>query len=102
MNPAPSDVASYWSSGGEVLGRNGALTDRRATALLRFYGRRARGCGAKPDGDGARFCARMALQLAAAMAAADAWRRAASGARRFASPCGELGDASLHLGPTTL
>lgn len=76
MTPDRTGPLTYWHSGGTIESRSGALSHRRAAQLFAFYVAQAlTGFGAE-DAAAAIFCARMSLEVAAAMLAAGAWKRA--------------------------
>ncbi len=76
MSPKGAGALAYWHCGGTVESRSGPLAPEAARRLLALHAELAAACDA---GDlAAIFCNRMRLQIAAAIAAADAWRAAAA------------------------
>jgi hypothetical protein len=73
------DGPSYWASGGEVRGRAGPLTRTRALDVAGFLARQAEARRHSGDPAAADLFSGMALELRAALAATDDWRRAAGG-----------------------
>ena len=73
--------AAYWASGGEVVGRRGALTMARALELLEFFHGEAKAAQGEHDGAAYGFCLRMAVELARAIIGAKTWRRAGQSER---------------------
>jgi hypothetical protein len=76
MAPERWGVA-YWASGGEVVGRRGALTMARALELLEFFHGEAKAARDEDNQAAFGFCLRMAVDLARAIIGAKTWRRAA-------------------------
>ena len=79
ISPDSRRTPAYWSSGGAVLSRSGPLATGRSLELLQFYGRQALACEGLGDLTGAKHCAWLACEIAAALLSADDWRRAAVG-----------------------
>jgi hypothetical protein len=77
MAPQTSGALTYWHSGGSIESRMGALSDRRAVQILRFFISAALAAFVAQDSQAASFCARMSRELALAMVGASAWRRIA-------------------------
>jgi len=73
--------AAYWASGGEVVGRRGALTMARALELLEFFHAEAGAARDEDDRAAYAFCLRMAVDLARAIIGAKTWRRAGQSGR---------------------
>lgn len=76
MSPERMAGPAYWASGGDVIGRCGALSIERAFELLQFFAGEAERQHGDPAGGGG-LLASMAMDLGAAVARAAAWRRAA-------------------------
>jgi hypothetical protein len=85
MSPQRSGPLAYHATGGSVLSRSGAEVAGSAATLLAFYRREAIERRQLGDEASATFCDCMALELAQALARADAWRRAAAGVMRHAA-----------------
>jgi hypothetical protein len=77
MSPQSSGLLAYWHSGGSIESRSGALSDRRAVQLLAFYTSETLAGFQAQDAWVTSYCARMSREVAAAIIAADAWRRIA-------------------------
>lgn len=75
MSPHRSGLA-YWHSGGGVESRSGPLSRSRALELCRFYVREAMASFEQENVAAAIFCVQGALEIASAIAAADAWKTA--------------------------
>jgi hypothetical protein len=73
MSPQGSGPLAYWHSGGAIESRTGPLTRLRAQELLRFYADEVAAGFDREDPTAVIFCARMSLDLAEAVLAADAW-----------------------------
>jgi hypothetical protein len=99
MNAARTGRPAYWPCAGTVMSRRGALADGRPLVLFRFHGREAWRCRRLGDAAGARHCAELAVELAAAMVRADDWRRAATGEGRSNSPITALRVLTRDLKP---
>jgi hypothetical protein len=76
MSPHRSSLLAYWHSGGCLESRSGPLTRLRALELFRFYAHQAFEAFERRDVAAVIFCARTSIDIAAAIAAADAWRAA--------------------------
>jgi hypothetical protein len=79
MTPRRMPGPAYWASGGEVLGRAGPLTPARAVDVAAFLTRQAEARRGGGDVAAAALLGEMASELSRAIAAADGWRRAATG-----------------------
>lgn len=77
MSPQRSGPLAYWHSGGAIESRAGPLTRRRAQELLQFYADEVIAGFDRDDVAAVMFCARVSLDIAAAIVAADAWQTAA-------------------------
>ena len=76
MNPHREGPLAYWHCGGTIESRSGVLSPRRAARLFVFYAAQSLAGFEAEDADAAIFCGRMSLEVAAAMLAAGAWKRA--------------------------
>lgn len=76
MSPERMAGPAYWASGGEVIGRGGAMSALRAFELLRFFADEAAERREAGDSAAARLLASVALDLGTAIARAAIWRRA--------------------------
>jgi hypothetical protein len=79
MSPKRPRGPAFRAVGGEVVSRGGRALRHCGLSLFAFLGREAIRCDGAGDRAAARSCALMAADLAVALAAADDWRRAASG-----------------------
>jgi hypothetical protein len=77
MSPRRMGGPAYWASGGAIVGRCGPIELERARALLDFYDEAAREQRSAGDSAATLCCLRLAVDLARAVIAASAWRRAA-------------------------
>jgi len=87
MSPERMAGPAYWASGGDVIGRGGALPIGGAVELLQWFADEA--AQQREAGDSAAGCllASLAMELGAAVARATVWRRAA----------GAFGPSSLRV-----
>jgi hypothetical protein len=79
MSPQSPDGLAFRAVGGDVVSRAGRPLAGAGLQLLTHLGREALRSDNAGDLVAARCCARMAADLAAALAEADDWRRAALG-----------------------
>jgi hypothetical protein len=77
MSPERMMGLAYWASGGDVVGRGGALPINRAVDLLRWLADEAALLCVTGDSTAGSLLASLALELGAAIARAVVWRRAA-------------------------
>ena len=76
MSPHRSGPLAYWHCGGAIESRSGPITLERAVNLFAFYGHEALAGCARGDDRAATYCVRSSLDIAAAIIASLAWRRA--------------------------
>jgi len=76
MTPQRSGPLAYWHSGGAIESRTGSLSRLRALELLRFYAGEAIAAFDRDDVAAGMFCTSRSLDIAAAILAEDAWRKA--------------------------
>ncbi|HUO12670.1 MAG TPA: hypothetical protein VMU37_07935 [Caulobacteraceae bacterium] len=79
MSPKRPDGPSFRAVGGDVVSRAGRVLAGSGLRLLADLGLQAMRWDKAGDAAAARCCALMAADLAAALATADDWRRAAAG-----------------------
>lgn len=78
MSPQGTGALVYWHCGGTIESRSGHLDFDIAHRLLELFAAEEAAARQWEDAAAAAFCARMRLDLGAALAAADVWRIAAT------------------------
>ena len=79
MSPHPRGPLTYWHSGGGIESRSGSLSRRRALELVEFHAGEMLIAIERRDRSAVRFCAQTSIDIALAIAAADAWQAASAG-----------------------
>ena len=78
MSPARTGPLAYWHSGGAIEGRAGPLSRDAAFRLLQLHAAERMAAIERQDPVAVDYCAAAWREIAAAIAAADAWRAAAT------------------------
>jgi hypothetical protein len=98
VSGAPQDVGGWRACGGSLIAPNGLVsTGHLGLAVFEAYAREAACLWQEGRRPAARLCVRMALEVAAALVAADDWKCAAVGIPRSRSALRSLREFTCQV-----